>query len=85
MAFPAATVASPDELPAFTFDGSAVEAGSTLAGTVDDAEVGGAAAEAAFDGSAFASGFALACAGDDDPGDGAAAAEAAEVPPRLAK
>ena len=48
MAFPAATVASPDELPAFTFDGSAVEAGSTLAGAgEEDPEVGGTAADVA--------------------------------------
>jgi len=86
MAFPAATVAPPDELPAFAFDGSAVASGSALVGTVDDdPEVGGIVAEAAFDGSAFSSGFALAGASDDDPLAGAAAAEAAEIPPRLGK
>ena len=39
----------------------------------------------AIDGSAVATGSALGGAGNDDPGDGAVPAEAADVPPRLAR
>ena len=79
MAFPAATVASPSEFPAFAFDASAVAVGSALA----EDEAGGGAAATAFGVPAVAAGSALTGAGDGSPE--GAAAEAADVPPRLAR
>jgi hypothetical protein len=83
MAFPAATVASPPEFPAFAFDGSAVAAGSALAGAGEDPEAGSAAAEETCGVPPVAAGSALTGAGDGDPE--GAAAEAADVPPRLSR
>ena len=82
MAFPAATVASPSEFPAFAFDASAVAVGSALADAGED-EAGGGAAATAFGVPAVAAGSALTGAGDGSPE--GAAAEAADVPPRLAR